>query len=142
MSSKYEPAVVSGGVSPLGFIKQWNLKIPETEGAEDEETTLFFGWQKEEKGFSISHLAAFHPQGSTEPSYSKSLMRVACHFWLDRIPDRGLDEVLETLKDIYDFYGTQIEDKSTYRLPQLTSLEATITESIVRPVFPITEEEE
>ena len=33
-----------------------------------------------------------------------ALQRLVCHALLDRVPDKGLEEVLESLRSVYDFY--------------------------------------
>ena len=126
-------------------MKRWNPDVFEptqfkpTQGTD---TTVFVGWQTKDLNWTLAHLATFSLEDVQTHDYSKKLLRLTCHFLLDQIPDRGLDEAFDTLTEIYDFYVSQIEEEATQLLPKPPSLEANITQSIVRPVFPVIEDEE
>jgi hypothetical protein len=65
--------------------------------------------------------------------------RLLCHALVQHLQDRGLPEAVERLSDMVGFYENP---PPPYRvLPQGPPIIATIGQTIVRPVYPVTEEE-
>jgi hypothetical protein len=64
-------------------------------------------------------------------------LRFWCHFLVDRIPDPGLVETCESLKEFYDYYKS---DAPTLPLVELREHTAQMGESFVRPAFAVEEE--
>jgi hypothetical protein len=118
---------------------QWNPTIfenlPEGTG-----TTYTVRWQRSDADFLASHAAAFRI-GETTNAYIQPLVRFICHVLVDQVPDRGLQELLESLTDIYEFYAT-LPEKKPLALPESEPIKARVTGSVIRPVYPVSEEEE
>ncbi len=68
------------------------------------------------------------------------LLRIKCLLLLSKIPNEGIPEFYETMNEIYEFYSTRSHSRSF--LPQPQKIQARLGESIVRPEFPIAEDEE
>lgn len=66
--------------------------------------------------------------------------RLACHFLLQQLGDEALKDALESLTDAY---SAQLAREAPPKpLPQPTrTVKARVGKSVVRPVFPITDEE-
>ena len=64
--------------------------------------------------------------------------RLLCHLLLQRMPDEGLKEAIESLSGMCEFY--RLPAGSPKPLPAPKSVRARITGSYVAPVFPATEE--
>ena len=65
--------------------------------------------------------------------------RAHCHWLIDRIPEEGLDELVELLYDLYSFY--QNRDISAHITPEISRTKAVVHKTIVRPPFEIGLEE-
>lgn len=63
-----------------------------------------------------------------------------CHLLLTQIPDEGLDELFETMKEIRDYYVARTKYVSVSTQTQEKHIR--IEGSQVRPTFVIAEEEE
>ena len=60
--------------------------------------------------------------------------RRTCHSYINLLPDEGLDELLETLKEIEEFYRLQSTQE---KLPEPKLVKATVGKGYIRPSFPI-----
>jgi hypothetical protein len=67
------------------------------------------------------------------------MLRLLCHVLLDQIPDQGMQELLDIMSDLYEFYSSRTE-AYTPSLPEPPKLKARVGKAIIRPVFPIIED--
>ena len=53
------------------------------------------------------HDLAYYPEDTDATALDQwaILRRIACHILVDRLPDQGLEEVLESLKSAYEFHS-------------------------------------
>ena len=78
-------------------------------------------------------IGASGPFGIPEPV----LDRLRCHFLLTQLPDQAVPDAMECLADMVGFYENP---PPPYRLlPQGPPITGTIGETIVRPVYPVTD---
>jgi hypothetical protein len=72
-------------------------------------------------------------------------LRYVFHWLLDALfddlPEEGMFELLETMKEIHEFYSGRIREE-TSSLPKPEKFQAAVTKTIVRPTFPLAEGEE
>jgi hypothetical protein len=67
--------------------------------------------------------------------------RLACYAIIDLIPDAGLLELLDSMKDVYEWHVGREQNPPTPNLHlQAAVLRGNVVESYTRPVFPIAEE--
>lgn len=54
-----------------------------------------------------THDLTYYFDGTDATAFDQraALQRIVCHALLDRVPDKGLEEVLESLKSVYDVYA-------------------------------------
>jgi hypothetical protein len=67
------------------------------------------------------------------------LNRLLCHGLVQRLPEDALPEAVESLSEMYKFYRQPFLQQPV--LPAPTSIPVRMGPAIVRPVFPVTEEE-
>ncbi len=68
--------------------------------------------------------------------------RLICHFLVSMLPEEGLIDAFEELREMVKFYHATAELKPVDRLfPPGKPIKATVRNSYVRPVYPITDEE-
>lgn len=67
------------------------------------------------------------------------LIRLACHALVHRLPTEALPETIESLVELQEFYAAR--KQPALSIPSSSSRPASWGETIVRPVFPITEDE-
>jgi hypothetical protein len=87
-------------------------------------------------------IVGFHIVGTTgEPELSEGdVKRLLCHVLIQHLPEEGLSEAFESLSDMYTFYLMPAPPMKTLAEPAKTG-RGRISEAVVRPVFPISEEE-
>ena len=80
---------------------------------------------------------------STDVDVDSALRKkfILCWFILREFPNEGLDELIESVRDIWEFYDTDVEDE-THMLPVSWKTKAGIDETYTRPVSPIVEDED
>jgi hypothetical protein len=66
------------------------------------------------------------------------LNRLLCHGLLQRLPDEALSEAMELLCGMYEFYRRPPSQPPA--LPAPMSIPVRMLPSVVRPVYPVTEE--
>jgi hypothetical protein len=64
-------------------------------------------------------------------------MRTVCYHLLDLIPDEGLEEVLNTLSDCWEFYSSR--HGTLPALPEVHEIKGTVSEVMERPPLYIDE---
>lgn len=99
-------------------------------------------WWHRYPGYEWSHSVMFKQldEGTNYQCVSpKIIHRLLCHFLIDRIPDEGLPELVESVGGIYEFY--QLPAPTPALLPQHRSVSGEISRSYERPPFQIEEEE-
>lgn len=137
------PDSSSGGVSRIAFIARCD---PETQGwvsAEDVPSrTLQFEFPVCDRpgAFSASFNLCLH---STEDSIALTeaeLHRLRCYLLIHRLPDAGLKEAEEELSEMCEFYSRPVPPPKPLP-PAPKSVPVKVGATVIRPVFPITDEE-
>lgn len=135
----------SGGASPIASTKQWDhtlcLSFESGEARTGRPSRQVFLPLYQGTGggpflvFGVHLIGASDAFGVPEPV----LDRLRCHLLLTQLPDQGVPEALECLADMVGFYENP---PPPYRLlPQGPPVPVTIGRTIVRPVYPVTEED-
>jgi len=103
--------------------------------------SLLLGWQQDVSGDEIAHVMSVRkPKTSLESEDSRQLqLRVACHYLLDLVSDRGLPEVLDHLKENLEFYSSR-ETFEVESAPSQTTVPAKLGLRYHRPTFQLVEE--
>ncbi len=140
ISSNRKLGVSSGGVLQLDYMKQWSQPLSKTQGTEPGRI-LFWPWQQTGEDLSVFHLAAFRISQTTGVLGTEALLRVLCYRLLDQMPEQGLHELFEVMKEIFEFYHARIENQ-TLSLPEPRKVKAKLGDATIRPVFPVVENEE
>ena len=65
--------------------------------------------------------------------------RLLCHMLIQHLDEHGLSEAREALADMVRFYD--IPTAPLLPMPESRSIPVRVTDSSVRPVFPVTEED-
>jgi hypothetical protein len=68
------------------------------------------------------------------------MLRERCFLWVRFLPDAGLKEADEELSEIYEFYSPSAPPAKPLQ-PTPKSIPARVGATVVRPVFPVTDEE-
>ena len=106
------------GASKMRYTKPWSLTLPDLNGLDE---TLGFATRK-----------------LNSKRVEVLLLRGRCHLLLNSVPDEGLAEVHETLKEIREFYASRHVTESAFPTEQTTTVR--ITGSYDRPEFPVSED--
>lgn len=99
------------------------------------------GWRCEVSGGYVSHAITYQIPKTTLESEEKELtqLRLACHVLLDLISDRGLPEVLESIRENIQFYS--FPNPKPYSATTRTErAKFKFGEKYERPVFHLVEE--
>lgn len=94
-------------------------------------------FQEGESPFFLGFLHSIGTSDSEELSDSQ-LRRLLCHALLQRLPDEGLAEAMQSLADMNEFYRLP-RFVPPQPLPQ-KSIPVRIGETILAPVYPVTED--
>lgn len=130
------------GASATGSITQWALI--ESLNSVQSQGPLTLRWYQDVTGAQFAHAVSFEPRNSqTEPTnYEPLWLRVLCHVLVNRVPDDGLHEALESLSNIYEFHSTIAHRAASLAsLPEATGTRAKLGESFQRPAFLISDDE-
>lgn len=96
-------------------------------------------WHYQHSDYLIQHKLNIFPIHTRGDFSSETLrLRVFCHALLDILPDKGLEEIKESLKDAIIFYF----NKSQAIQPTLhsRSVEMSLSKKYERPLFHLSEE--
>ena len=140
-TSTNRPVVFSGGAFKTDSMTPWvrDLSIPEDAPFETS-ADISVGWNEDISGIRFSHEVAFRRPTESGNEYAlRIVLRILCHFLVDRIPDNGLKETGETLLEIGQFYRERSKDDMPL-LAEKTEINARRGRSYERPEFPIPEE--
>jgi hypothetical protein len=113
-------------------MKRWSLSRSHDITSASETFTLTFS--SEEATFSLSISPSLIPE--------YSFKRLASHILVELIANSGLDETIETLKELYEFYATRNENLEIPPQTQATEFTGRVTHTYVRSEFPIPIDEE
>lgn len=71
------------------------------------DATVGVSWAGVLKSGRWTHDLVYYPDDTeaTAPDQWAILHRIACYVLVDQLPDRGLEEALESLKSTYEFYS-------------------------------------
>lgn len=108
------------GTLPIGFTQRWRL------------ATFAEGTKGAESLQSVTWLQSMDQQAI--------ITRWLCQFYVRYMPTRGLDELSETLRDMYEFYQ-ELPEPEQIPLAQATTVKAKVTATIMRPDFCIDDTE-
>ena len=134
-TSTGEPQSFFGGASQNASTVRWpQIQLKVSERRTQSEMSLV--WSDDRPGVTFKHTISLQDQ--TEVSES-TILRAYCHLFLGYLPDRGLSELMDSMKSIIDFYAVE-ESEAPIFLPTTTTLNATLGETSERPEFEIVEE--
>ena len=138
------------GASATDCTARWNLApslglLGDTNfyagpGIQLEQGPFVMHWSQQVPQGRLMYTLTFQ-QTAAEPEIPLPLeawQRILCHALLNRIPDEGLDEVLENLREAWQFYT--FKPSGTRRLEAIQEGPARLGETCVRPVFQAAEE--
>jgi len=103
-----------------------------------EGTVVGFGWQHDIKGVRFAHGVTFGPSVPSQASEKKILMRALCHFFVDVMPDEGIEELADSALDLIKFYS--MPPSSNLLTSSGGTVEANVVNSYERPILDIAEE--
>ena len=106
----------------------------------DSQVTL--GWQQDVTGARFLHAISIPSyQGTAKRhAHTENLhLRMLCHMLINRMPERGLPELCESLGSMYEFYMAPIENQVP-ALPERRQLKGKIRRAYERPEFSIADE--
>lgn len=119
--------VYFAGASLHDSTKPWGLLV----------TPSQVTWEDETRSGRTFHSISY-PDATNPAIQAVALVRMISHILVDRLPDRALPEILESLRSIYEFYQ---EPQLLPPAPQvLVSFPARFGGTYVRPTFAIAEE--
>jgi len=94
-------------------------------------------WEDETRSGRTFHSISY-PDATNPATPAVALVRMICHILLDRLPDKALSELLESLRSIYEFY--QEPQRLPPAPPASVSFPARFGGAYVRPTSAIAEE--
>lgn len=106
-------------------------------------TDAEFYWTRKVGAGHFSHQVRFNAEGtSINPSEAleDALRRFVCHLIVDEVPEKGLGEMCDSLKNMYDFYI--LPDQPIRMLPAARQTAAVVGSQGVRPAFQFDSDEE
>ena len=138
------PRGFSAGASLTRYTKQWSLnqswsEVDEAAGGRREYAVR---WQHERGGVGLKHSVVYQldATGTTDVDVRGIELRLFCDLVLACVPDRGLDEVLESLVRINEFYlAPQLPSQPQLQEPGRTRT-ARLIRRAERPAFAPVEE--
>lgn len=86
---------------------QWNPPTPEAETTTGNEKFWEFFLKRKESGLEDLHFWSTVIQETSEKRCSNQellINRILCHLVVNRIPDEGLPDLIDSLKDVYQFH--------------------------------------
>lgn len=110
----------------------------------DTGTDIAIQWSRDVPGGQFAHQLRFDPmQTGADPRgvAMAALARFVCHVMVDEVPERGLVELYESLKDLYQFYSEKA-DEPRAALPSTRQIHATVGRMLDRPGFQLEPDEE
>ena len=118
------------------FITQWNPPSPETETTGDDKFWEFF-WKFSQSGLETLHLWNSVIQETSEKSFDQEsfINRILCHIVINRIPDKGLPDLIDSLKDVYQFHQNLGDSSPVYQLETAGPIQAHIVSQYEREPF-------
>lgn len=72
---------------------------------------------------------------------TEALHWVLCHYLLSRLPNEALDETVEDLTGLFEFYAAKARIAPPLPAPLPAPVSVRMGTTTVRPVFPVTEED-
>lgn len=122
------------------FITQWNPPSPETETTGDNKFWDFF-WKSRESGLENLYLWNSVIQETSEKSFDQEsfINRILCHIVINRIPDKGLPDLIDSLKDVYQFHQNFGDFPHMRQLETTATLQAQIVSQYDRETVPYEE---
>jgi|GEM_PF-3760682 len=122
-------------LNPNLYNNPYSILFTENVSKADEPLQLF--WQQDLSGGNISHLFRFAETARESEDIESLKLRIACHYLLDLVSDKGLPELLESIREVLDFYeGVQSE----FSQPVVRTRKCGIGQKYERPVFNIEQE--
>lgn len=122
------------------FIKQWTPLSPENETTGDEKFLEVF-WKI--RGDNLEDLLLWNSvmQETSEKSSDPGLFfnRILCHLVVNRIPDEGIPDLIDSLKDVYQFHLNYAGHSHVRQLETTGSIPAKIVSQYDRETVPYEE---
>jgi hypothetical protein len=122
------------GVSEIDYMRQWDHKQwNEEQGTTSSPAAYSFTVDRVDEGSTVAVRASF----INSPQHHQ-LLRLACHYFLETIPNEGLEETCEQLTSLLDFYSEYVPALDL--APRLTSSKSgQWGEQTIRPPIYVTE---
>lgn len=99
-------------------------------------------WHETTDAGRFDHVVSFRPHLETEGQWRVPrtfLPRILCHVIVNRLPDKGLPELCETLGQMFEFYAAR--QPTVERLTHEEPTNAYVVANEERPAFFVAEEE-
>jgi hypothetical protein len=99
-------------------------------------------WFRELAGGKLSHQIGFAPLDSQlSPEHVQSLvLRMACYFLIDRVPDRALPELCENVAEVYDYHSLTPPNLPPAFTARVQTAPALPGLTLTRPEFELSDE--
>jgi hypothetical protein len=100
------------------------------------------GWQHRRGAVNLTRSLLWQADvtGACEPDFQVMQLRWLCNVILGAVPDRALEEALESLVGIYEFYSLPAPPSTPLLQEPSKRLKAKIGRSVERPPFRLPEE--
>ncbi len=119
----------SDGVSMKNFMTQWDPHPPEAETTTGNEKIWEFFWKSRESGLEDLYFGNTVIQETSEKKCSEQelfLNRILCHLVVNRIPDECLPDLIDSLKDVYQFHQNWAGSSQVRQLETTDPIQAQI----------------
>src|SRR5579872_1574055 len=103
----------SAGALPTHYIEPWGPSWLERL-KEAPDRTFSLGWKHDVPGAQFSHRVTATGENQYAPDI---VLRIFCHLVMNCIPARGLPELCETMKELYEFYRNEPSAPADHALP-------------------------
>ncbi len=100
-----------------------------------QQTPIDYGFD-ESNGFFVRY--RLKAAGENSKQNSEVMAKIICHYLLSAMPASALEELVEVIKDIYDFHASKkINMKIEHMEKKVNSKPIKIVKKSSRPVYPI-----
>lgn len=136
-NSTNTPEACLNGVSQNNYITPWNLnQWFSNDITAPPSDTFLLEWARPDNGTYVAVAATF----KKEPQ-QHDLLRVACHYIIELTPDEGLEDIGESIAEIYEFYSNRLNSIPSASMLKTTTEPASLGEQFTRERFYISTEE-
>ena len=128
-----EPDTYSVGASNPNFIVRWDQVPFQETTTQGDKLSSWLALDIAAESYTSAYIARPEVAGY-RPDDMEWTMLLFCHWLIDRIPEEGLVELVESLASIYSFHQTR-SLPARPSLPSATRVKAVVRDTIERPPF-------